>query len=207
MVSPFAIRLAITDVATAGAVAGRFYALSTVGSLLGTFVPALIAIPLVGTQRTLLGTAFVLAASASLLLGRRAAVAAVAFAVLVAIPPGAVKAEDGLLYEEESRHQFIQVLERDDGRRLLSLNEGVAVHSVWREETVLTGGVWDALSTVPVVLERPPRRVAILGNAGGTPRPRVRRLLAACRDRRGRDRRSRDRGRATASSGSQTTRA
>ena len=33
MVSPFAIRLAITDVASAGAVAGRFYALSTVGSL------------------------------------------------------------------------------------------------------------------------------------------------------------------------------
>ncbi|MGI9111281.1 MAG: spermidine synthase [Gaiellaceae bacterium] len=168
MVSPFAIRLAISDVETAGAVAGRFYALSTAGSLLGTFVPALLTIPLVGTQRTLLGTAFVLAGSASLLLGRRAAVAAVAFAVLVAIPPGAVKTEEGLLYEEESRHQFIQVLERDDGRRLLSLNEGVAVHSVWREETVLTGGVWDALLTIPVVLEEPPRRVAILGNAGGT---------------------------------------
>ncbi|MCP9487222.1 MAG: fused MFS/spermidine synthase [Gaiellaceae bacterium MAG52_C11] len=168
MVSPFAIRLAISDVETAGAVAGRFYALSTAGSLLGTFVPALLTIPLVGTQRTLLGTAFVLAGSASLLLGRRAAVAAVAFAVLVAIPPGAVKAEEGLLYEEESRYQFIQVLERDDGRRLLSLNEGVAVHSVWREKTVLTGGVWDALLTVPALLEPPPERVAILGNAGGT---------------------------------------
>jgi len=168
MVSPFAIRLAISDVATAGTVAGRFYALSTAGSLLGTFVPALLAIPLVGTQRTLLGTAFVLAGSSSLLLGRRAAVAAVAFAGLVAIPPGAVKAEEGLLYEQESRHQFIQVLEREDGRRLLSLNEGIAVHSVWREETVLTGGVWDALLTVPVLLAEPPRRVAILGNAGGT---------------------------------------
>jgi spermidine synthase len=168
MVAPFAIRLAISDVETAGAVAGRFYALSTGGSLLGTFMPALVTIPLVGTQRTLLGTAFVLAGSASLLLGRRAAVAAVAFAVLVAIPPGAVKAEEGLLYEEESRHQFIQVLERPDGKRLLSLNEGVAVHSVWRKDTVLTGGVWDALLTVPVVLGQPPRRVAILGNAGGT---------------------------------------
>ena len=78
MVSPFAIRLAITDVATAGAVAGRFYALSTAGSLVGTFVPALIAIPLVGTQRTLLGTAALLALSASFLLGRR---------VLVSLPP------------------------------------------------------------------------------------------------------------------------
>ena len=57
MVAPFAIRLGITDVATAGAVAGRFYALSTAGSLLGTFLPALILIPLIGTQRTLLATA------------------------------------------------------------------------------------------------------------------------------------------------------
>jgi hypothetical protein len=44
----------------------------------------------------------------------------------------------------------------------------VAVHSVWRRDTVLTGGVWDALLTVPVLLGTPPERVAILGNAGGT---------------------------------------
>ena len=168
MVSPFAIRLAIDDVATAGAVAGRFYALSTVGSLLGTFLPALVLIPLVGTQRTLLGTAVVLVLSASLLLGRRPLVVAGVIAALVAIPPGAIKAEDGLLHEEESRYQFIQVVERSDGRRVLRLNEGVAVHSVWRRETVLTGGVWDAFLAVPPLLGRPLRSVAILGNAGGT---------------------------------------
>ena len=167
-VSPFAIRLAITDVATAGSVAGRFYALSTAGSLLGAFVPALLAIPLVGTQRTLLGTAVLLALSASLLLGRRVTLVAVALAALVALPPGAVKAEPGLLHEEESLYQFIQVVERDDGRRLLSLNEGVAVHSVWREDTVLTGGVWDAFLALPPLLGRPLESVAILGNAGGT---------------------------------------
>ena len=168
MVSPFAIRLAITDVESAGAVAGRFYALSTVGSLLGTFVPALIAIPLAGTQRTLLGTAALLALSASFLLGRKAILAAVVFAVLVAVPPGAVRAEPGLLHEEDSLYQFIQVIERNDGRRLLSLNEGVAVHSVWRRNTVLTGGVWDAFLALPPLLGRPLHSVAILGNAGGT---------------------------------------
>ena len=57
MVAPFAVRLSVRDVATAGAVAGRLYALSTAGSLLGTFAPALVTIPLVGTQRTLLGAA------------------------------------------------------------------------------------------------------------------------------------------------------
>ena len=40
MVSPFAIRLALTDVREAGQVAGRLYALSTVGSILGTFLSA-----------------------------------------------------------------------------------------------------------------------------------------------------------------------
>jgi spermidine synthase len=167
-VSPFAIRLALTDVETAGAVAGRFYALSTAGSLLGTFLPALVAIPLAGTQRTLLATAALLALSASFLLGRRIVFVAALIAALVALPPGAVKAEDGLLHEEESRYQFIQVLEGDDGRRLLRLNEGVAVHSVWREDEVLTGGVWDAFLALPPLLDRPLRSVAILGNAGGT---------------------------------------
>ena len=168
MVSPFAIRLALTDVESAGAVAGRFYALSTAGSLLGTFVPALLAIPLVGTQRTLLGTAALLALSASFLLGRKVLVLAAAIAALVAVPPGAIKPQPGVLHEEDSLYQFIQVVERPDGKRVLHLNEGVAVHSVWRPDTVLTGGVWDAFLAVPALLDRPLRSVAILGNAGGT---------------------------------------
>ena len=42
------------------------------------------------------------------------------------------------------------------------------MHSVWREDTVLTGGVWDAFLALPPLLDRPLRSVAILGNAGGT---------------------------------------
>jgi predicted membrane-bound spermidine synthase len=168
MVSPFAIRLGIASVATAGAVAGRFYALSTAGSLLGTFLPALVLIPAIGTQRTFLVTAALLAVSACFLLGRRYLLVAAALAALVAIPPGAIKAEPGLLHEETSLYQYIQVVQRPDGRRLLYLNEGVAVHSVWRRNSVLTGGYWDAVLAVPSLLRRPPRRIAILGNAAGT---------------------------------------
>src|SRR6187397_1845726 len=112
MVSPFALRLAITDVESAGEVAGRFYALSTFRSVVGTFVPALILIPLVGTQRTLLATAALLAISASFMLGRKAIVLVAVFAALAAVPPGAIKADSDLLYEEESLYQFIQVIER-----------------------------------------------------------------------------------------------
>ena len=168
MVSPFAIRLAVSSIETAGTVAGRLYALSTAGSLLGTFLPALVLIPAVGTQRTFLAIAALLAASSCFLLGARFLVVAVALAALVAVPPGAVKAEAGLLHEETSYYQYIQVVEKSDGRRLLSLNEGVAVHSVWRPDSVLTGGVWDAFLAVPPLLDRPLERVAILGNAAGT---------------------------------------
>ena len=168
MVSPFAIRLAVASIETAGAVAGRLYALSTAGSLLGTFLPALVLIPAIGTQRTFLVIAALLAVSACFLLGVRYLVVAAALAALVAVPPGAVKAEAGLLHEETSYHQYIQVVQRPDGRRLLYLNEGIAVHSVWRRDSVLTGGVWDAFLAVPPLLGRPLERVAILGNAAGT---------------------------------------
>jgi spermidine synthase len=168
MVSPFAIRLALETVGSAGEVAGRLYALSTAGSLLGTFLPALVTIPLVGTQRTLIGSAAVLAASSAPLLGGRGLAAAAAVGALLAVPPGVVKKSDGtILFERESRYQFVQVVERDGVRRLY-LNEGVAVHSVYRPDTVLTGDEWDAFLAVPALLDREPRSIAILGNAGGT---------------------------------------
>ena len=46
MVAPYAIRLAIDTVEEAGRVSGRLYAISTVGSLAGTFTSALFLIPL-----------------------------------------------------------------------------------------------------------------------------------------------------------------
>jgi spermidine synthase len=168
MVSPFAVRLAVSRLETAGAVAGRLYALSTAGSLLGTFLPALVLIPAIGTQRTFLVTAALVAFSACFVLGVRYLVVGVALAALVAVPPGAIKATAGVIHEETSLYQYIQVVQRPDGRRLLYLNEGVAVHSVWRPDSVLTGGVWDAFLALPPLLGRPLERVAILGNAAGT---------------------------------------
>jgi len=168
MVSPFAVRLAVSDVALAGTVAGRLYALSTAGSLVGTFLPALVLIPAIGTQRTFLVTAALVAVSATFLLGIRYLVAAGALALLAFVPPGAVKAQAGAIHEETSLYQYIQVVQRPDRRRLLYLNEGVAVHSVWRPDSVLTGGEWDTYLALPPLLGRPLARVAILGNAGGT---------------------------------------
>jgi spermidine synthase len=168
MVSPFAIRLAVSSIATAGAVAGRLYALSTAGSLVGTFLPALVLIPAIGTQRTFLVIAVILAATSCFMLGVRYLLVTALLAALLVVPPGAIKAEKGLIHEETSLYQYIAVVDRPDGRRILHLNEGVAIHSLWRPDSVLTGGEWDTYLALPPLLGHPLRRVAILGNAAGT---------------------------------------
>jgi spermidine synthase len=165
--APFAIRLAVSDVAVAGSVSGRLYALSTVGSIVGVFVPALVTIELIGTQRTLVGTAAVAALGGSLLLPRPWLGAPAVLAAVLAVPAGAVKPVPGLLYEKESQYQFVQVVQKGP-ERVLYLNEGIVAHSEWRPHTVLTGDEWDMFLTVPPLLGHDVRTVAILGNAGGT---------------------------------------
>ena len=102
------------------------------------------------------------------MLGARYLAVPALLAALLIVPPGAIKAERGLVHEENSLYQYIGVVQRPDGRRVLRLNEGVAIHSVWWPDSVLTGGEWDTYLALPPLLGRPLARVAILGNAGGT---------------------------------------
>src|SRR6266545_3550682 len=164
----FAVPLALPTVERAGTVAGRLYALSTIGSIVGTFASALVAIPIVGTQRTLLGTAVLLAFAAALLLGARWQLAPVALAALLAVSPGGIKRASGTLYEGESQYQYVAVRESADGSRQLQLNEGVIANSVWFPNSVLTGGEWDMFLVVPPLRARPLHDVLVLGTAGGT---------------------------------------
>ncbi|MGB2850711.1 MAG: fused MFS/spermidine synthase [Solirubrobacterales bacterium] len=169
--SPYAIRLAVPDVEQSGTVAGRLYAISTAGSLLGTWVSALVLIPLVGTQRTFICFAAAIALVAAVGLGKRFFVVPVGLMLALAIPVGTVKAtEEGeVLFETETENQYVRVIEQEDGDRVLELNEGQAVHSLYRPGTVLTDNVWDGYLVLPFAARvEPPERMAILGNAAGT---------------------------------------
>jgi spermidine synthase len=174
-VSPYAIRLAVSTVEEAGTVAGRLYALSTAGSLVGTLVSALVLIPLVGTRRTFLIFALAIAVMAvwGLRPVRRYALAPAAIAALIALPVGTLKAADTdggrVIHEAETEYQYARVIEYPDGHRTLELNEGQAQHSIYYPDTVLTGDVWDAHVVLGFAgFDEPPGRVAILGNAAGT---------------------------------------
>ena len=169
--SPYAIRLTITDVEHSGRTAGRLYAVSTAGSLTGTMLAALFLIPFAGTQRTFLTFALSLALVATAGLSWRFLAAPAAVAAVMALPVGTIKAaEQGrVLYEGESALQYVRVVERPNGNRVLELNEGQAVHSLYRPGSYLTGDYWDGMLTMPfTTIRRPPSRVAILGNAAGT---------------------------------------
>src|SRR4051812_4912106 len=110
-VSPWAIRLKLRAVEDSGETAGRMYAISTVGSLFGTFASALLLIPLVGTHRTFLTFALVLALVSAWGLSRRWLLVPAAIAVLIAIPPGTIKSARGatVLYEAETPYQYARV--------------------------------------------------------------------------------------------------
>ena len=172
-VTPWALRLALGDVENAGTVAGRLYALSTVGSLVGVFLSALVLIPLIGVQRTFLlfAAALAITAAASATVPRPALAVPALLLAALALPPGLTKpAPDGerVIAERETPYQYLRVVQ-EGRRRILELNEGQAIHSIYDPDTVLTGGYWDAYLTLPLaVLGRPPRSMAMLGNAAGT---------------------------------------
>jgi spermidine synthase len=170
-VAPYAVRLSVRTVEEAGRVAGRLYAISTLGSLAGVFLSALVLVPFVGTRRTFLAFALALAAVAALGLTRRFVLAPAAVAALIALPVGTVKAVgDGrVIWERETPYQYARVVEDTEGERRLELNEGQAVHSVYRPGRWLTGDYWDEFLVLPfAAAPRAPRSVAILGNAAGT---------------------------------------
>ncbi len=178
MVSPYSVRLEVDDVADAGRTAGRLSAIATVGSLTGTFLSSLLLIPVVGTRRTFLIFAAVMALAAlpHLVRGRGRWTASLVPAVilgLIALPTGTLKESvesgDRVIWERETDYQYARVIESEDGRRALELNEGHAVHSVYTPGEYLPGSYWDEMFVLSLAGgKQAPDSVAILGNAAGT---------------------------------------
>jgi spermidine synthase len=185
-VSPFAIRLAIgEDGKDAGRISGQIYAISTVGSLIGTFLPTLLLIPNMGTVRTFLIFAALLYLIGFIGLGLAQDWTQAARWVWMPILVGllAVWALNGylrppvegstVLYDAESGYNYIQVIETEDGYRDLLLNEGQGIHSRWHPEDVTFGGTWELFLAAPYFNPPPyqPQSVEsllVIGLAAGT---------------------------------------
>jgi len=172
-VAPYANRLALASLSEAGTVTGQLYAISTAGSLVGTFSAALLLIPLIGTHRTFLVFALALALVAMAGVGSwRFLPVPIALVVLLALPPEAVGSDVNggrVILETETPYQYARVVEFPTGERWLQLNEGVAVHSDYRPWSYLTGGYWDDFLVLPLAAGGGlSLMAAILGDAAGT---------------------------------------
>ncbi len=180
-ISPFAIRLAMVDSRQAGRISGQIYAISTLGSFIGTFLPVLVLIPLVGTTFTFLAFSLflVLVAWVGILSSagwRRALLWAwmpIALVILgILWGQGPIKKTAGEIFEQESAYNYIQVIEHD-GYRYLRLNEGQGIHSEWNATDLNYGGPWQEFLVAPF-FNAPPYQIsqvksmAIIGLAAGT---------------------------------------
>jgi spermidine synthase len=179
-ISPFAIRLSMDDTAHAGVTAGNIYAVSTLGSFIGTFLPVLVLIPTIGTTRTfLVFSVFLLCvalAGMALHGERKQAIVhlwmAIVLALIATLGSGqSLKVSQGQVYETESAYNYIQVIEQD-GFTMLRLNDGQGVHSVYHPDVLFYNGPWELFLVGPFFnADMDPtdvQRIGIVGLAAGT---------------------------------------
>jgi spermidine synthase len=179
--SPFAIRLAIKDSTKIGSTSGQVYAISTLGSFIGTFLPGLFLIPLIGTFKTFEVIAFLLFVTAlmGLWFSNKQKLALFCLPVLLVVCtllwffwPDALKHTKGQIYETESSYNYIQVLQENQ-YTMLRLNEGQGVHSVYHPTVNNFYGPWEQVLVAPFFNPAPfgpekINRIAIVGLAAGT---------------------------------------
>jgi len=179
MTSPFAIRITLKDAEQAGNVSGNLYALSTVGSVLGAFLPTLLLFPLIGTSRTILlfGLLILLVALGGLGMEKRwkkvlsFGLWALVLAGFLFFGDFHVKDSPGQVYESESQYNYIEV-QQINGFTHLRLNDGQGIHSIYHPEQLYYHGPWEQFLAGPFFnpdyAPEDVMRYAIIGLAAGT---------------------------------------
>lgn len=180
-ITPFGLKLMISDTTTTGKVTGGASAVSTVGSFIGTFLTVLVLIPVLGTRRTffLISAVLLLTAAIGFLFSRKFLLAVLAFILMLAVLAlevfglaGPIKQTTGMIHESESAYNYIQVLE--DGKfRFLRLNEGQGMHSIYHPTQLYYAGPWSQMLVGYAFNPGEPgaesvKNIAILGLAAGT---------------------------------------
>jgi spermidine synthase len=170
--SPMVVKLWTSADHDAGRAAGRYFAVSTFGSMAGTVAPTLLLVPIWGSRATLLATAAFLGVAGLVALhGRKRLVVLLGLAGLflaTAVMP--VSAEPGVIEERESQHQLIRVLDEGDGVRSMTFNEGLGVQSITIPADGTTGYYYDHFAALPALLgdRADDHDALLLGLAGGT---------------------------------------
>lgn len=171
--SPFIFKLYLSgDVMAVGQSLGLVSAVSTAGSILGTFLPTLYLIPTFGTQNT-----FGICAALLIFLGSfgfRKKKSILLFCMLMAAMiliygRSVTSSSAGTIFEDESVYQHIAVKQDLGGTRYLVVNAARGAESVYKSGKVLTGFFYDYFNVFPYLIDSDePKKVLIIGLCGGT---------------------------------------
>lgn len=159
MVSPYLVKLGIKDMETNGKVTGEIYGLSTIGSIIGTFIPTFITIPSgLGTSKTFYVFALILnlitlyyCVSVKKKIKRTTVTAAIII-ILICLPINSTFAfwRTGII-EKESAYNYLQVAKENE-TITFSTNVAIGVQSIYKKNSPLTGLYFDYLLVGPFFL-------------------------------------------------------
>lgn len=178
--SPFAIKLSIRQAQGIGRISGKIYAISTLGSFIGTFLPVLVLLPAVGVYRSFLVVSGLLMIVSIIGMWRTVSLKAalvylwaplLLLVILLFGLQGSDRLTNDMIFETESSYNYIQVVEKND-LRVLRLNEGQGQHSVYHPTQLVYNGPWEMVLAAPFFNEgmnpEDVRSLAIVGLAAGT---------------------------------------
>ncbi len=178
-VSPALVKYAVRSLDENGRTVGELNALNTIGSIIGTFTPTFITIPLVGTAWTfiifaailaLIGLTYFISARKNLVRVSVTVGLIAVFSALAGLVPFAFFRPSEGLYEDESIYNYLQVTE-DERDVVLSTNVLFGVQSITKKDGGLTGMYYDYALAGPYmagVTEKDELSVLILGMGSGT---------------------------------------
>ncbi|MFH1046680.1 MAG: fused MFS/spermidine synthase [Patescibacteria group bacterium] len=169
MAGPVILKLWNAGSADVGNSSGKYFAVSTTGSVIGTLLPSLMLVPVFGVRVTFMLVAFLLAIfGLPLLRGRiRWLAASVILAAALMVMSQSATYDPTQVYTKESPYQLIRVHEVD-GNSYLIFNEGSGTQSVNFPNDQRTHMYFDHFAATPLLAgEGSSLRTAVLGLAGG----------------------------------------
>jgi MFS family permease len=165
-----------------GRVAGRYFAVSTIGSVVGTIAPTLVLVPAVGAKATveIFAVIFLLLGASLLAWKERKFLAVIAMPLMTVSYLTAPAAPADIIDERESPYQLIRVTApsrasspggEDDGTRHLLFNEGAGIQSIYRPDARrIQRFYFDYAGVIPLIRPYEPEthHALIIGFAGGS---------------------------------------
>jgi spermidine synthase len=168
MTSPFLIRI-VAQTDQVGISAGRIFGISTIGSVVGTFLPVLVLIPAIGTSKTIMFfSAALFVVTALGFVGKSRALLSLAAIVPLVLPVPDARQTSGKIYATESSYQYIEVFDIGSYRYLV-YNNAAGFQTVANKRHPLTGlnYYYDYYSLLPFLFEGKAKNALIIGLGGG----------------------------------------